>query len=100
MSFEVKQDAGNDLPKPELTQPVDGYCCYHWPETQALLNRLGVPFELRTTRVIIEMTDGEIVQVYHTYQGQDISKSPEEMTKEAKEVWDKRRESAKKGGAE
>lgn len=50
---------------------------YQWPEFKALCARLGIPLELRTTHMAIEITHDDVVRVRHEYQGQQVPDVPQ-----------------------
>lgn len=60
---------------PELLRElsaVSGHELFQWPEWRALLDRLGVPADLRTTRIVIDSGDVDgLVSVVHYHQGVD-----------------------------
>lgn len=51
----------------------DGYAVYHWPEFRAFMERLGVRWNLDTTRLSIHLNEGEMVRIDHQYAGRDTS---------------------------
>jgi hypothetical protein len=63
--------------RPELLRDlgaVASYDLFQWPEWRALLDRLGVPAELRTTRIVIDSGGvDDLVTVAHYHQAVDAS---------------------------
>lgn len=56
------------LPQSKLGAPVYCHEVYKWPEFRALCERLGVPWELATKSISIEMSDSEAeVLITHKY---------------------------------
>jgi hypothetical protein len=54
--------------------PPDCLEVYRWPEFQAFAARLGIPFDLRTTRLVIELPgEGCLVKVTQEYHGRDTA---------------------------
>jgi len=52
---------------------VDGHVVFSWPETQKLLDRLGV-IEQPTTGIDIRIFMDEAVKVEHTFLGEDMNR--------------------------
>lgn len=62
------------LDHPEVT----GREVYHWPEFQAFANRLGIPLELFTVDLFIELPCDDYVKVFHVYHSVDGSADGQE----------------------
>lgn len=79
--FKTHQPAANPNPETDSTKakrlihPVaDGYEVFHWPETQALLKKLGVNLEDPIISIAVEIPIDGGVRVIQEFYGLDISK--------------------------
>lgn len=54
---------------PVLTRDV-----MRWPEFRALAERLGIPLDARTTRLVLRLVVGDVVEIEHEFHGVDESK--------------------------
>jgi hypothetical protein len=50
--------------------PALGHDVYHWPEFKAFATRLGIPWDLGTVFVTIELPLEGPVMITHKYQGE------------------------------
>lgn len=57
----------------------DGWHVYKWPEFQALMDRLGVPYNARTRAITLRVAIGEAVKIEHEFQGGDLTKPCQEV---------------------
>jgi len=69
------------MKKESLGQPITSREFFQWPETQALLKRLGVKVQ-RTEGLTIALGPGinDMVRVYHQFQGIDALQFETELT--------------------
>lgn len=54
--------------------PITGFELFQWPEWRALLDRLGIPVDQRTQRIVIDSGGiDDLVQVVHHHNAVDAS---------------------------
>ncbi len=55
-----------------LSNSVEGWDVFQWPEFKALAQRLGIPLDLKTTKLTLTLECEKVVTCEHTYQAVDV----------------------------
>ncbi len=66
----AKHIPGNSFTKKvekRVSTDIDGLEVYHWPEFRALVEKLGIDWDLPSTQIVIDVQMCEPVQTVHKY---------------------------------